>query len=114
MLKSWIHKKPLKTITMQEVKRWALPNVSEEFWNTADVLLVLDGGIAIPCHSQILSLHSIVLRNLLADLPASQRGGPLVEVPLPDFTEGQCSAVLVYLYRCEPMAGGFLTDCVCV
>lgn len=80
------------------IKRLALPDVSEDFMDSADVLLVLDDGVAIPRHSQILSLHSAVLRNMLADLPAGQRSGPLIEVPLPNFREAQCSAVLVYLY----------------
>ena len=62
---------------------------------TADVLLVLDDGAAILCHSQILSMHSAVICNMLADL--AQHEGK-VNIPLPGFTEAQCSALLAYLY----------------
>ena len=65
---------------------------------TSDVLLVLDNGAAIPCHSQILSMHSAVLCNMFADVAASQRNEK-VKVPVADFTEAQCSAVLAYLYN---------------
>ena len=82
---------------MENAKQLSLPNACVEFMNTADVLLVLDDGVAIRCHSQILSLHSAVLCNMLADLAASQHNEK-VRVPLPDFTEAQCSALLAYLY----------------
>ena len=64
---------------------------------SADVVLVFHDGKAIPCHKQILSLHSAVLRNMLADLPTSQHDEK-VEIPLANFTEAQCSALLAYLY----------------
>ena len=63
---------------------------------TADMLLILDGGLGILCHSQILSLHSTVICNMLADLAGEQV--ERVKFPLPDFTEAQCSALLAYLY----------------
>ena len=81
---------------MNITKQLSLPNVSE-YMKCADVQLILDNRVAIPCHSQILSLHSAVLRNMLADLPASQHS-ERVKLPLPDFTEAQCSAVLAHLY----------------
>ena len=85
------------TISMENAKELILPNISKVFMKTADMLLVLDDGVAILCHSQILSMHSAVLCNMLADL-ASQRNEK-VSVPLPDFTEAQCSALLAYLYN---------------
>ena len=84
-------------INMVITKQSPLPNVSEAFMNSADVLLVLDEDIAIPCHSQILSQHSAVICKMLADLP-SQRS-ERIEVPLADFTAAQCSATLAYLYE---------------
>lgn len=60
------------------------------------VLLVLDDGVGILCHSQMLSLHSAVLCNLLADV--TTKHGERVKIPLADFTEAQCSALLAYLY----------------
>ena len=83
--------------SMEHAKQLSLPGVSKDFMNDADVLLVLDDGTAIPCHSQILSLHSTVLRNMIADLPASKRS-ERTNIPLADFTEAQCSALLTYLY----------------
>ena len=82
---------------MEEAKQLCLPGVSETFMRTADVLLVLDNGVAIPCHSQILSLHSTVLCNMLTDLAASKQN-ERVKLPLADFTEAQCSALLAYFY----------------
>ena len=82
---------------MEDDKKLALPNGSEDFMKSADVVLVLDDGKAIPCHSQLLSLHSAVLRNMLADLPARQPDEK-VEIPLKDFTEAQCSVLIEYLY----------------
>ena len=64
---------------------------------SADVVLMLDDGVAILCHSQILSLHSAVIRGMLAELPAGQHDDP-INIPLVDFTEAQCSALLSYLY----------------
>ena len=83
--------------SMENAKRLSLPNVSEAFMNTADVLLVLNDGVAIQCHSQVLSLHSAVLCNMLADLADSQRTEK-VRIPHPTFTEVQCLALLKYLY----------------
>ena len=91
-----LHKGSL-TMKISCIKRLAVPDVSEEFMNSADVLLILHDGVAIPCHSQILSMHSAVLRNMLADLPACQHK-ELRSIPLADFTEAQCSAVLAHLY----------------
>ena len=82
---------------MDNPKALSLPNVPEEYFKSADVLLVLSDGTAILCHSQILALHSAVFRNMLADLPARQSDGR-VRVPFSDFTEAQCSALLAYLY----------------
>ena len=61
----------------------------------ADVLLVLDNGVAVLCHSQILSMHSAVICNMLSDLAQHE---DKVKIPLPDFTEAQCLALLAYLY----------------
>ena len=83
---------------MDDPKALSLPNVPEEYFKSADVLLVLSDGTAVLCHSQILALHSAVLRNMLADVPARQSDGR-VRVPFPDFTEAQCSALLAYLYN---------------
>ena len=80
---------------MKQAKQVALPNVSAAFLKAADVLLVLDDGTAILCHSQILSVHSSVISNMLADL--NQHEGK-VRIPLPEFTEAQCLALLEYLY----------------
>ena len=62
---------------------------------SADALLVLDDGAAIQCHSQILSMHSTVICSMLSDL--TQHDGK-VNIPLPGFTEAQCSALLAYIY----------------
>ena len=83
--------------SMEPAKQLSLPNVTKDFMNDADVLLVLDDGTAILCHSQILSLHSTVLRNMIADLAASKQNERF-NIPLADFTEAQCSALLAYLY----------------
>ena len=66
---------------MEGARELSLLNVSKEFMKSADVLLVLDNGMAILCHSQILSLHSAVLRNMLADLPAKEQDERL-KIPL--------------------------------
>ena len=68
-------------ISMDNVKQLSLHNVPRELMQSADVLLVLDVGAAILCHSLILSLHSAVLRTMFADLPARQ-GNERVKVPL--------------------------------
>lgn len=81
---------------MDDAKLLTLPDISEAFMKTADVLLVLDDGVAIQCYSQILAMHSTVLCNMLADL--SSQNDEIFKVPLADFTEAQCSAVLAYLY----------------
>ena len=86
---------PSQTNSMEDPKQVSLPNASEAFMKAADVLLVLDDGTAVLCHSQILSMHSAVICNMLADL--AQHEGK-VSVPLPEFTEAQCSALLAYLY----------------
>ena len=72
-------------------------DLSDAWFKSADVCLVLDDCTAIPCHSKVLSMHSAVIRNMLEDL-ASQPDEK-VETPLPDFSEAQCSALLEYLYR---------------
>lgn len=51
--------------------------------------------MALPCHSQTLSMHSAVLCNMLKDL-ASQHNEK-VKIPLADFTETQCSALIAYM-----------------
>ena len=86
----------LTSVSMATVKQWSSPNVSNRFMKCADVLLVLDDGVAIPCHSQILSLHSAVMSKMFEDL-ASQPN-QTVKIPLADFTEAQCVALLAYLY----------------
>ena len=91
-------------------KHLSVPNVSDDFMKTADVLLLLDSGAAILCHSQILCLHSAVLRNMLADLVASQRTTKRLRIPLADFTEAQCSALLAYFYNCGVSGKGTLLD----
>ena len=70
--------------------------VSQAFMETADVLLVLDDGAAVPCHSQILAMHSPVLFSLLRDVPNEHN--EVVRIPLADFTQAQCSALLGCLY----------------
>ena len=79
-----------------DAKQLSRPNISEAHMKSADVLLILDDGAAIPCHSQILSMHSAVLCNMLEDLAASQHHEK-VKVPLPNFTQEQCLALLAYL-----------------
>ena len=73
----------------------AVSRASAASKEAADVHLVLDDGTAILCHSQILSKHSAVFGNMFSDL-AQQEGK--VKIPLPEFTEAQCSALLAYLY----------------
>ena len=82
-------------ISMDNARLLTLPDISEAFKKPADMLLLLDDGVAIPCHSQLLSMHSAVFCNMLADL--SSQSDEIVKVPLADFTEAQCSAVLAYL-----------------
>ena len=55
---------------------------------SADVVLVLDDGVAILCHSQILSLHSAVIRGMLAELPAGQHDDP-INIPRLQSTSAQ-------------------------
>ena len=81
--------------SMENAKQLTLANISEAYMKTADVLLVLDDGVAILCHSQILSKHSAVFCNMFSDL--AQHEGK-VKIPLPGFSEAQCSALLTYLY----------------
>ena len=83
-------------MSTENTKQLTLPIVSKAFMDIADVLLVLDDGVAMPCHSQTLSMHSAVLCNMLADL-AGQRNEK-IRIPLAGFTEAQCSALLKYLY----------------
>lgn len=61
-------------------------------FKSADIRLVLDDGIAIPCHREVLSLHSAVFSNMLEDLVSQHN--EIVEIPLPDFSEAQCLALL--------------------
>ena len=83
--------------TSTTAKQLTPPKMSEAFMESADVLLLLDDGLAVPCHSHILSLHSAVLCNLLKESPRQHEGK--VRLPLADFTEAQCSALLNYFYR---------------
>ena len=85
--------------SMANAKQLILINMGEAFTKTADVLLVLDSGVAILCHSQVLSTHSTVLSNMFRDV-GSQHDNK-VRIPLTDFTEAQCSALLNYLYNCS-------------
>ena len=84
-----------------ESEQLTLP-VSQAFMETADVLLVMDDGAVVPCHSQILAMHSPVLCNMLQDLASEHDArimqGLVFRIPLPDFTEAQCSALLGCLY----------------
>ena len=82
---------------MQRVVQLQLPNVSLRHIASADMLLVLDNGVSVLCHSQIMLLHSAVLCNLMKDSPRQHNG--TVMLPLADFTETQCSALLAYLYK---------------
>ena len=77
--------------------------------DTADVLLVLDDGAVVPCHSHILSMHSAVLCNALKD--SACQHDEKVRLRLADFTETQCSALLGYLYRHDPACVGARTVC---
>lgn len=81
---------------MESAEQPTLPGVSQAFMETADVLLVLDDGAAVPCHSQILAMHSPVLCNMLKDLASEHN--EVVSIPLADFTQAQCSALLGCLY----------------
>ena len=74
-----------------------LPNVSPAFMETADALLALDDGAAVPCHSQILSMHSPVLCNMLKDLVSEHK--EVVRILLAGFTQAQCLALLECLYH---------------
>ena len=87
----------LKMTGTQNTTQLRLPNVPEAFMDSADVLLVLDECVTIPCHSHILAMHSAVLCNMLADLDSSQPDEE-IKIPLADFTAEQCLAVLDYLY----------------
>ena len=82
---------------MENAKQLTLPNISEAYMKAADVLLVLDDGTAVLCHSQVLSMHSAVICNMLSDL-ASQHNEKVM-IPLVDLTEAQCSALLAYLHN---------------
>ena len=104
-----MHLHHCQNLSMAPGKHLSLPNVSDDFMKTADVLLVLDDGVAISCHSQILSMHSAVLRNMLA-LVASQHTTKKIRIPLADFTEAQCSALLTHLYNCGVSGKGTLLD----
>ena len=72
-----------------------LPNVSLRHMASADMLLILGNKAGVLCHSQILSLHSTVICNMLADLAGGH--AERIKFPLPEFTESQCSALLTYL-----------------
>ena len=86
-----------EAISMKNANQVSLPNVLKAFMKGADVLLVLNNGIAIPCHSQILSMHSALFCNMLADLPGLPN--EKIKVPLADFTVEQCLVLLAYLYE---------------
>ena len=83
---------------MDDAKLLPVPNTSGAFASIADVLLVLDDRKTMLCHSHILSTHSAELCNMFADLGASQHN-ERVTLPLADFTEAHCSAILTYLYQ---------------
>ena len=86
-------------IIMENVKQWSLTNASQRFLNSADVLLVLDNGVAYPCHSQILSLRSAIICKMLEDLAIQhEQHDKKVRTPLADFTEAQCSQLLAYFH----------------
>ena len=87
----------IESMSMDIAKQLTLHSVSKAFMDMADVLLVLDDGVAMPCHSQTLAMHSAVLCNMIADL--SCQHNEEIKVPLVDFTEAQCSALLTYLYN---------------
>ena len=88
----------LNTVGMENVKQmaWSHAQYWDRYTKCADVLLLLDNGTAILCHSKMLSLHSPVLRNMLEDLAGQH--DEKIRIPLPCFSEAQCSALLKYLY----------------
>ena len=81
--------------TSTTAKQLTPPKMSEAFMESADVLLVGDDDVAVPCHSHILSMHSAALCNALKHSPRQQDGK--VRLSLADFTEAQCSALQHYL-----------------
>ena len=85
---------------MEVIQELNLRNAPKTYMSSGDVLLVDEDGIAIVCHSQILSLHSSVFCKMFEDL-ASERG-KRTRIPLPGFTGSQCLDVLAYLYRQGP------------
>ena len=75
------------------------PDVSDAWFKSADVCLVLDNGTAIPCHSDVLAMHSAVISNVLEDVGSQHtKQEKMVELPLPAFSEAQCVALLRYFY----------------
>lgn len=90
---------------MKNAKQLTLPNISKAFMDLADVLLVLDDGAVVPCHSQTLAMHSAVLCNMFSDL-AGQRNEK-IRIPLAEITEAQCSALLGYLYGMSGTGAAF-------
>ena len=81
--------------SMDNAEQVSLPSVPEAIVETADVLLVLDDGIVIPCHGHILSMHSAVICNMLEDLTSQLN--EKIQIPLADFTAEQCLVLLEYL-----------------
>ena len=98
-----LHEKEGDSVPLERVKQLSLPNVSERYMATADMVLILDSGVGVLCHSQILALHSTVICNMLTDLAGEHPGR--IKFPLPEFTETQCSALLAWLYSSTPSKG---------
>ena len=90
-----LHSHPSILIARMNAMQLSHPGNSQAHMKSADVLHILDDGVAVPCHSQILPMHSAVLCNMLDVLAASQHDEK-VKVPLTNFTEAQCFALLAY------------------
>lgn len=82
---------------MEVIKRIVLPKFSETYMESGDVLLVLDDGVAMICHSHILSVHSSVFRKTFED--TASEDDKRTRISLPNFTESQCTVVLAWLYQ---------------
>lgn len=74
---------------MEVIKWTVLPKFSEAYMESGDVLLVLDDGVAMICHSQTLSMHSRVYCKMFEDLASEH--DKRTRISLPDFTESQCT-----------------------
>ena len=95
---SWLLSRLLLLVYNQMINKLLdLPNASDAYMRSGGVLLVLEEGVAMICHSQILSLHSSVFFKMFEDL--ASKHDKRTRIPLSGFTESQCSDVLAYLYH---------------